>query len=193
MPQAPCGDSPLNFLAVNAEVELGLAHRVQMWHDSRVMFKGAMYLKMAMCSEVSRLSAVRGRVVRVRESPPHNAVVKLGVTTTKPDIRCPWANWTDFATGSSVVIAPGRILTCAHCVTDACYIRVRKHNEDMLYHGTMQFADNGARPGVSVTWGARPYHRSLQNAVVVRRGVGDGSGKKYTSAVRASGSPRGRR
>ena len=75
---------------------------------------------------------------------PLNAVVKLEVSTAKPDICCPWANRTDFATGSGVVIASGRILTCAHCVTDACYIRVRKHNEDMLYHGTMQFADNDA-------------------------------------------------
>ena len=47
------------------EVKLGLAHRAWMWYDSRVMFKGALYLKLAMCSETSRLSAVRGRVVRV--------------------------------------------------------------------------------------------------------------------------------
>ena len=75
---------------------------------------------------------------------PLNAVVKLEFTTTKPDIFCPWANRTDGGTGSGVVIARGRILTCAHCVTDACYIRVRKHNEDMLYHGTVQFVDNDA-------------------------------------------------
>ena len=75
---------------------------------------------------------------------PLNAVVKLEVTTAKADICCPWANRTDASTGSGVVIAPGRILTCAHCVTDACYIRVRKHNEDMLYHGSVQFVDNDA-------------------------------------------------
>ena len=75
---------------------------------------------------------------------PLNAVVKLEVTTAKPDICCPWANRTDAATGSGAVIAPGRILTCAHCVTDACYIRVRKHNEDMLYHGSVQFLDHDA-------------------------------------------------
>ena len=75
---------------------------------------------------------------------PLNAVVKLEVTTAKPDICRPWANRTDASTGSGVVIAPGRILTCAHCVTDACYIRVRKHNEDMLYHGSVQFVDNDA-------------------------------------------------
>ena len=73
-----------------------------------------------------------------------NAVVKLEVTTAKPDIRCPWVNRTDSGTGSGVVIDKGRILTCAHCVTDACYIRVRKHNEDMLYHGSVQFVDNDA-------------------------------------------------
>jgi S1-C subfamily serine protease len=29
-------------------------------------------------------------------------------------------------------------------VTDVCYIRVRKHNEDTLYHGSVQFVDNDA-------------------------------------------------
>ena len=75
---------------------------------------------------------------------PLNAVVKLEVTTAKPDIRCPWTNHTGGGTGSGVVIDKGRILTCAHCVTDACYIRVRKHNEDSLYHGSVQFVDNDA-------------------------------------------------
>ena len=78
------------------------------------------------------------------ENDPLNAVVKLEVTTAKSDICRPWVNRTDFVTGSGVVIAPGRILSCAHCVTDACYIRVRKHNEDMLYHGAVQFVDNDA-------------------------------------------------
>jgi len=75
---------------------------------------------------------------------PLNAVVKLEVTTAKPDICCPWANRTGGGTGSGVVIAAGRILTCAHCVTDASYIRVRKHNEDMLYHASVLFIDNDA-------------------------------------------------
>lgn len=73
-----------------------------------------------------------------------NAVVKLEVTTAKPDICCPWANRTAGGTGSGVVIANGLILTCAHCVTDACYIRIRKHNEDMPYHGSVRFVDNDA-------------------------------------------------
>ena len=73
-----------------------------------------------------------------------NAVVKLEVTTAKPDICCPWVNRTNSGTGSGVVIDRGLILTCAHCVTDACYIRVRKHNEDTLYHGSVQFVDNDA-------------------------------------------------
>ncbi len=73
-----------------------------------------------------------------------NAVVKLEVTTAKPDICCPWVNCTGSGTGSGIVIDKGRILTCAHCVTDSCYIRVRKHNEDMLYHGSVQFVDNDA-------------------------------------------------
>ena len=75
---------------------------------------------------------------------PLNAVVKLEVSTTKPDFCRPWVNRTDSGTGSGVVIDKGRILTCAHCVTDACYIRVRKHNEDRLYHGSVLFVDNDA-------------------------------------------------
>ena len=78
------------------------------------------------------------------ENNPPNAVVKLEVSTAKPDIFCPWANRTGASRGFGVVIAPGRILTCAHCVTDACYIRVRKHNEDTLYHGAIEFIDNDA-------------------------------------------------
>ena len=73
-----------------------------------------------------------------------NAVVKLEVTTAKPDIRCPWITRTGGGTGSGVVIDSGRILTCAHCVVDANYIRVRKHNEDRLYHGSVLFVDNDA-------------------------------------------------
>ena len=75
---------------------------------------------------------------------PINAVVKLQVTTAKSDILCPWANRTDCNTGSGVVIDNGRILTCAHCVADATYIRVRKQNEDALYHATVLFTDNDA-------------------------------------------------
>ncbi len=75
---------------------------------------------------------------------PLNAVVKLEVTTAKPDICCPWANRTSGGTGSGAVIDRGLILTCAHCVTDSCYIRVRKHNEDTLYHGSVKFVDNDA-------------------------------------------------
>ena len=84
------------------------------------------------------------QVASTDDHDPLNAVVKLEVSTAKPDICCPWSNRTNGSNGSGVVIAPGRILTCAHCVTDACYIRVRKHNEDMLYHGSVQFIDNDA-------------------------------------------------
>ena len=75
---------------------------------------------------------------------PINAVVKLEVTTAKSDVLCPWINHTDFSTGSGVVIDKGRILTCAHCVSDATYIRVRKQNEDMLYHAKVRFTDDDA-------------------------------------------------
>ena len=73
---------------------------------------------------------------------PLNAVVLLEVSTTKANIFRPWQNLTDGASGSGVVIPGGFILTCAHCVADASYIRVRKHNEDSLYHGRVAFIDN---------------------------------------------------
>ena len=96
---------------------------------------------------VARLSVAGEDVSVVLEgegNAPLNVVVKLEVTTAKPDIYCPWITRTGGGTGSGVVIDKGRILTCAHCVTDACYIRVRKHNEDRLYHGSVQFVDNDA-------------------------------------------------
>lgn len=79
-----------------------------------------------------------------RGNNPMNAVVKLEVTTAKSDIFCPWANRTDSSVGSGVVIDNGRILTCAHCVADASYIRVRKQNEDSLYHALVSFVDDDA-------------------------------------------------
>lgn len=75
---------------------------------------------------------------------PINAVVKIEVETAKSLIECPWANRTGGSAGSGVVIGDGRILTCAHCVTDASFIVVRKHNEDTLYHATALFIDNDA-------------------------------------------------
>ena len=77
-------------------------------------------------------------------SNPVNAVVKLEVETAKAVISRPWLSVTDGGHGSGVVIENGRILTCAHCVADASYIRVRKHNEDALYHGVVLFVDHGA-------------------------------------------------
>ena len=101
------------------------------------------------CGAVHADSVAVTVAAQAQESPvdknnPLNAVVKLEVMIAKPDIYCPWVNRTASETGSGVVIAPGRILTCAHCVADACYISVRKHNEDMLYHGAVQFIDNDA-------------------------------------------------
>ncbi|MBR3957502.1 MAG: trypsin-like peptidase domain-containing protein, partial [Kiritimatiellae bacterium] len=77
-------------------------------------------------------------------SNPLNAVVLIEASTTEANIFRPWQNLTDGGSGSGVVIAPGRILTCAHCVADASYIRVRKNNEDSLYHGSVAFIDNDA-------------------------------------------------
>ena len=75
---------------------------------------------------------------------PLNAVVLLEVSTTAANIQRPWQELTGNSFGSGAVIGDGIILTCAHCVSDAAYIRVRKHNEDDLYHGTVAFIDHDA-------------------------------------------------
>ncbi len=77
-----------------------------------------------------------------REKDPLNAIVLIETSTTAANIYRPWQSFTGGGTGSGVVIQPGRILTCAHCVTDASYIRIRKHNEDSLYHANVVFVDN---------------------------------------------------
>ncbi|MBQ6923080.1 MAG: trypsin-like peptidase domain-containing protein [Kiritimatiellae bacterium] len=71
-----------------------------------------------------------------------NAVVKLEVQTSEPDFVHPWRIKTGGSDGSGVVIAPGHILTCAHCVADTTFIRVRKNNEDSFYHAKPLFVDH---------------------------------------------------
>ncbi len=73
---------------------------------------------------------------------PFNAVVKLEVQTRVSDFIRPWNSTTGSCTGSGVVIGAGRILTCAHCVADATYIRLRKNDEDAIYEGKVEFIDN---------------------------------------------------
>ena len=74
---------------------------------------------------------------------PLNAVVKLEVQTAKPDFIRPWRTNLGSGDGSGVVVSDGLVLTCAHCVADGTYIRVRKNNEDALYHGRVEVIDNG--------------------------------------------------
>ncbi len=78
------------------------------------------------------------------ENDPLNAIVKIEASTSAANIYRPWQTITDGGSGSGVVIRDGFILTCAHCVADASYIRVRKHNEDSLYHATVAFIDHDA-------------------------------------------------
>ena len=73
---------------------------------------------------------------------PLNAVVKLEVSTAEADVFQPWRTDKRGGDGSGVVIGDGRILTCAHCVSDATFIRVRKPNEDAIYHATVEFIGN---------------------------------------------------
>ena len=76
------------------------------------------------------------------EDDPLNAVVKIEVTTSVPDFVWPWRVNLGSGSGSGVVISPGQILTCAHCVTDSTFIRIRKNNEDDLFHAEPLFIDN---------------------------------------------------
>ena len=76
------------------------------------------------------------------ENDPLNAVVKLEVSTAEADVFQPWRTDKRGGDGSGVVIGDGRILTCAHCVADASFIRVRKPNEDAIYHATVEFSGN---------------------------------------------------
>ena len=96
-----------------------------------------------LCSCIAAATQVAAQDA-TQENSPLNAVVKLEVSRSYPNIFRPWINLTGGVTGSGVVIGDGRILTCAHCVTDASYIRVRKHNEDSLYHARAEFIDNDA-------------------------------------------------
>lgn len=79
---------------------------------------------------------------RQKENDPLNAVVKLDVSSATRSCILPWVAIQDSCSGSGVVIAPGRILTCAHCVADATYIRVRKNNEDAIFHAETEFIDH---------------------------------------------------
>ena len=74
---------------------------------------------------------------------PVNAVVKLEVTTSTPGVRWPWKDQMSSGSGSGVVIGNGRILTCAHCVANATFIRVRKQNEESIYQGQVEFVSHG--------------------------------------------------
>lgn len=73
---------------------------------------------------------------------PLNAIVKLEISTSTPDFGHPWRRNTGGVSGTGVVIEQGRILTCAHCVSDSTFIRVRKNNDDAIYHATPLFIDN---------------------------------------------------
>lgn len=55
------------------------------------------------------------------------SVVRIFATTQEPDYDCPWQSHTpESATGSGVVIAPGKVLTGAHVVANATFLQVQK-------------------------------------------------------------------
>lgn len=106
------------------------------------IFLATVFAALAMGGAV-RAQDVAGEAAAGGED-PLNAVVKLEVTKAHPNIYRPWITLTSGGSGSGVVVAPGMILTCAHCVADASYIRIRKHDGDTLHHGELAFLDNDA-------------------------------------------------
>lgn len=58
---------------------------------------------------------------------PRSAVVRIYATTQEPDYDSPWQSRVPTnATGSGVVIAPGRVLTGAHVVANSTFVQVQK-------------------------------------------------------------------
>ncbi len=76
------------------------------------------------------------------ECNPINAIVKIEVSTSSRSFSLPWIVLQESGSGSGVVVAENRILTCAHCVSDAIFIRIRKNNEDAIYHAKTEFIDH---------------------------------------------------
>ena len=111
-------------------------------HYNRIAFNAILGLAMAASSPV--FAQEDDRQDDLAANDPLNAVVLLEVSTTAANIQRPWQELTGGGSGSGAVIGDGIILTCAHCISDAAYIRVRKHNEDNLYHGAVTFIDNDA-------------------------------------------------
>ncbi|MSP24437.1 MAG: serine protease [Myxococcales bacterium] len=57
----------------------------------------------------------------------HRSVVRIFATTQARDYQCPWqAEPPEHGTGSGVIIGKGQVLTGAHVVADATFLRVQK-------------------------------------------------------------------
>jgi S1-C subfamily serine protease len=57
-----------------------------------------------------------------------DAIVKVFTTASRPDQWSPWSNHVRReSTGTGFLIAPGLIVTCAHVVSDASYVTLRRH------------------------------------------------------------------
>lgn len=109
------------------------------------MLRTALVAFAAMATLAAAAARAQGEADGAEDAPrndPLNAVVKLEVQTSESDFVKPWRTDVGGGDGSGVVIGGGTILTCAHCVADSTYIRVRKHNEDSLYHATVEAIDN---------------------------------------------------
>ncbi|MFA6318281.1 MAG: trypsin-like peptidase domain-containing protein, partial [Elusimicrobiota bacterium] len=78
---------------------------------------------------------------RDKEDGISKSVVRIFVTTQKPDFYQPWQmDAPDNVTGSGCVIAGQRILTNAHVVSDQIFIQVRKAGDPRRWNAKVEFA-----------------------------------------------------
>ena len=115
------------------------------FHFAAETLRPALVAFAAMATLAAAAARAQGEADGAEDAPrndPLNAVVKLEVSTAEADVFQPWRTDKRGGDGSGVVIGDGRILTCAHCVSDATFIRVRKPNEDAIYHATVEFTGN---------------------------------------------------
>ncbi|MBI5884194.1 MAG: trypsin-like peptidase domain-containing protein [Elusimicrobia bacterium] len=84
-----------------------------------------------------------------REDGINRSVVRIFVSTQKPDFYQPWQMGApDNVTGSGCVIAGDRILTNAHVVSDQIFIQVRKAGDPRRYNAKVEFVAHDAELAV---------------------------------------------
>ncbi|MBI4676806.1 MAG: serine protease [Elusimicrobia bacterium] len=80
-----------------------------------------------------------------RDDPNNKSVVRIFVSTQKPDFYQPWQMGApDSVSGSGCIIAGSRIMTNAHVVSDQIFIQVRKAGDPRRYNAKVEFVAHDA-------------------------------------------------